>query len=224
MTLKEMASSVRNHVVDGLDGVAETSFSIEQLRNEILLTAPGVISTLAAQGLLKADKLSQRIDGIKLECEDISNNPNVPTGECKPHFELPRVNLTVVNPITYIGTVDHTVRFKVYYDMSHRYHMHRTAGKSTPYAVVNSSANGNGLFDVYLYNLGRYSKIRYVSVIGLFENPYDFMDTEYFEQIEGAEFYAPLMVQNEIINALSQRYINYYRQLHQIPKINTQQN
>jgi hypothetical protein len=51
MTLSEMASAVRNHVADGLNGISSTSFSLEQLQDEILLTTSAVIVKLSAQGL-----------------------------------------------------------------------------------------------------------------------------------------------------------------------------
>jgi hypothetical protein len=44
-----MASAVRNHVADGLNGISSTSF-LEQLQDEILLTTSAVIVKLSAQG------------------------------------------------------------------------------------------------------------------------------------------------------------------------------
>jgi hypothetical protein len=50
MTLSEMASAVRNHVADGLNGISSTS-SLEQLQDEILLTLSSNCKP-SAQGLL----------------------------------------------------------------------------------------------------------------------------------------------------------------------------
>jgi hypothetical protein len=44
-----MASAVRNHVADGLNGIFNI-FSLEQLQDEILLTTSAVIVKLSAQG------------------------------------------------------------------------------------------------------------------------------------------------------------------------------
>jgi hypothetical protein len=42
--------------------------------DEILLTTSAVIVKLTTQGLLDITKLTQRIDGIKIECKDLSAN------------------------------------------------------------------------------------------------------------------------------------------------------
>jgi hypothetical protein len=49
MTLSEMASAVRNHVADGLNGISSTSF-LWSIQDEILLTTSAVIVKLSAQG------------------------------------------------------------------------------------------------------------------------------------------------------------------------------
>jgi hypothetical protein len=47
-----------------------------------------------------------------------------------------------------------------------------------------------------------------------FDNPYDLLNTEYYDQFASAEFYAPSYVQMEVIDTLTQKYVNYYRQMH----------
>jgi hypothetical protein len=44
-----MASAVRNHVADGLNGISSTSF-LEQLQDEILLTTSAVIVKYLLRG------------------------------------------------------------------------------------------------------------------------------------------------------------------------------
>jgi hypothetical protein len=51
----------------------------------------------------------------------------------------------------------------------------------------------------------------------------DLLNTEYYDQFASAEFYAPSYVQMEVIDTLTQKYVNYYRQMHMNPKPNTQQ-
>jgi hypothetical protein len=65
MTL-EMASAVKNHVTDGLNGTSSTSF--RALQDEINLTTSAIIVKLSAQGY-DINK-TQRIDGIRIECKD----------------------------------------------------------------------------------------------------------------------------------------------------------
>jgi hypothetical protein len=52
----------------------------------------------------------------------------------------------------------------------------------------------------------------------LFDNPYDLLNTEYYDQF-ASEFYAPSYVQMEVIDTLTQKYVNYYRQMHMNPNL-----
>lgn len=223
MTLQEMASAVRNHVVDGLDGISNTSFSVQQLQDEILLVAPAIMLKMANEGILDMTKLYQRIDGIRLECVDVSANCEVPTDVCAPHFMLPNVNLAAPEPISFLGTIDSTISFKVYYDREFRFHKYRLATARAPFAWVSTRANNEGMYDVYLFNLGKFSNLQFLSVDALFDNPYDLLKTPYYDQFSSSEFYAPSFVQSQIIDALTAKYVEYYRKLHMAPKPNTQQ-
>jgi hypothetical protein len=44
------------------------------------------------------------------------------------------------------------------------------------------------------------------------------LNTEYHDQFASAEFYAPSYVQMEVLDTLTQKYVNYYRQMHMNPK------
>jgi len=223
MTLKQLATAVRNHVVDGLKGVSYTAFSIEQLEEEILLLTQSVMMEFAAKGLLDVGKYSQRIDGIKLSCDDLSNNCEIESDSCAPHFEIPSVNFMIPNPITYLGTIDTAMTFKVYYDRDYRFHKYRLSTSNAPFAWVSTTENANGLVDVYLFNMNKYSNLKYITIEALFDNPYKLLDTEYFSQFSSADYYAPAMVQNEIIDRMTKKYISYYRQLEKPLRPNTQE-
>jgi hypothetical protein len=73
------------------------------------------------------------------------------------------------------------------------------------------------------FNMGKYNALQFISMDALFDNPYDLLNTEYYDQFASAEFYAPSYVQMEVIDTLTQKYVNYYRQMHMNPKPNTQQ-
>jgi hypothetical protein len=60
--------------------------SLEQLQDEILLTTSAVIVKLSAQGFVDINKLTQRIDGIRIECKDLSANCSVESSIGAPHF------------------------------------------------------------------------------------------------------------------------------------------
>lgn len=223
MTLSQMASAIRNHVVDGLDGISQTAFSVDQLKDEILQTAAFVIVEFTAQGILDASKLTQRIDGIRVECTDLSANCHVASEIEAPHFVIPNLNRMVDEPITYMGATDGTISFKVYFDRDYRFHKYRLATSRLPFAWVSSTPNSEGLYDVYLFNLGKYNGFQFISIDAVFDNPYDIQKTEYYEQFSSSEFYAPMAVQSKVIDILTQKYVNYYRQLHTPMKTNTQQ-
>ena len=223
MTISQMASTIRNHVVDGLNGISSTAFSVEQLHDEILQTASSSIIKLTTQGLIDLQTLTQRIDGIRIECKDLSANCSVESEISAPHFMIPNVNRASRSPITYMGTIDGNFSFKVYYDRDYRFHKYRLATAKSPFAWVSSTANESGMYDVFLFNMGTYDTLQFISIDALFDNPYDLLKTDYFGQFLSAEFYAPNYVQKEVIDTLTQQYINYYRQLHMQPRPNTQQ-
>jgi hypothetical protein len=70
------------------------------------------------------------------------------------------------------------------------------------------------MHDVFFFNMGKYNALQFISMDALFDNPYDLLNTEYYDQFASAEFYAPSYVQMEVIDTLTQKYVNYYRQMH----------
>ena len=223
MTLRQLATAVRNNVVDGLKGVESTAFSTEQLEDEILLATPAVILEFATKGILNIDRITQRMDGIKLACEDLSANCAVSAHECAPHFEIPSLNLSALNPMPFLGTMDGKFTFKVYLDREYRFHKYRLSTGNRPFAWVSTTSNQNGLFDVYLFNLGKYENLKFISLEALFDNPYDLLNTPYYSQFSNAEYYAPAIIQSALIDQLTKKYVQYYRQLAQPLKPNTQE-
>jgi hypothetical protein len=79
-----MASAVRNHVADGLNGISSTSF-LEQLQDEILQLPQQYCKTICS-GVADINKLTQRIDGIRIECKDLSANCSVESSIGAPAF------------------------------------------------------------------------------------------------------------------------------------------
>jgi hypothetical protein len=223
MTLAQMASTIKNRVVDGLNGVSSTSFSIEQLQDEIILNTATTLMTLTEKGLLDMSKIAQRVDGVRVECKDLSANCLVESELSAPHFVIPNINRNIQDPIVFLGSVDGSMSFKVYYDRDYRFHKHRLATARKPFAWVSTTANSDGLYDVFLFNLGKYNGIKFISMDAVFDNPGDLSRTPYFEQFYSAEFYAPLHVQDIVLDNITQKYVNYHRQLHMVAKPNTQQ-
>lgn len=222
MTLKQIASTIRNNVVDGLNGATTTSFSMEQLKDEILLQAAASTVKLAMEGLFDISKLAQRIDGIKVDYQDLSANCAVPSYTRARHFKIPNVNRVLENPVLFLGTIDAKLSFKVYFDRDYRFHRHRIATARKPFAWISSTSDADGMHDVFLFNLGKYNSLEFISIDAIFDNPYDLLNTPYYEQFSSSEFYAPLYLQKEIIDRLTQQYVNYYRQMHLNKQPNTQ--
>jgi hypothetical protein len=85
MTLSEMASAVRNHVADGLNGISSTSFSGAATRRNTSNYLSSNCKTICS-GVVDINKLTQRIDGIRIECKDLSANCSVESSIGAPHF------------------------------------------------------------------------------------------------------------------------------------------
>jgi len=225
MQLKQIASVIRNHIVDGLKGVTNEAFSIEQLMQEVVLHTNTIIAQQIKQGLLDPSRVSQRIDGIQIECNDISGNCNIDSLTSAPHFKIPSLAQLVNTDkaISYLGPMDNSLNFRIYYDTDYIYNQYKQVTSKVPYAWVNMAGNGDGTYDVYLFNMGNYNNLKFVSLSAVFENPYDLMNMPYAEQFYTSEFYAPNIVVDQVITDISNKYIQYYRQLNTPVQPNTQE-
>jgi len=225
MTLRELASAIRNHIVDGLKGVTNEAFSIEQLMQEIVLESETLIIQGITQRTVQLGSISQRIDGIEVVCEDTSGNCAIDSQVVVPHISIPKLSqmLPIYETLSFIGPLDNSTTFKVYNDTDFRFHKYNQATSNRPYVWVNTSGKHPGMYDIYFYNLGKYNNLKYVSVVALFENPASLLKTPYANQFSNSEFYAPSSVQKQIIDSLTQKYVNYYRQLNRPVEPNTQE-
>jgi len=220
-----MASAIRNHVVDGLKGVSNEAFSIEQLMDEILLEAKTLLAIRIREGVIDPRSINQRIDGIELICKDTSDNCTIDSGIVAPHITIPKllISIPLEDALEYVGPMDNSKNFKVYTDIDYKYHKYRLTGKSSPYVWINTSGSKEGMYDVYFFNMGKYNNLKFVSVVALFENPESLYHSEYAAQLESSEFFAPDMIQKEVIDSITQKYVNYYRQLNRQIEPNTQE-
>lgn len=225
MTLRELASAIRNNIVNGLKGTSNEAFSIEQLMKEIILEANTVITLKIAEKVLSIESVAQRIDGIEIECTDISANCAIDSQVNAPHIEIPKLSqfASAEESLLYIGPMDNSKGFKVYTNRDYVFHEHNLATKNRPYVWVNVAVNTNGMYDVFFFNLGKYNNLKYVSVTARFENVYDLLSTSYADQFTASEFYAPALVQNIVMTNITQKWVNYYRQLATPPPINNQE-
>ena len=225
MTLKQMASAIRNHVVDGVKGAHNEAFSTEQLMHEIILQAETLIIQSIKQGILKRNGLTQRLDGVEIHCADMSGNCEIDSQMSAPHITVPKLSqlFDISESIEYLGPMDNTYNIQVYSNSDYRYHKYNQVTGNKPYAWVNTTSIVPGMYEIYFFNLGKYNNLKFVSISALFENPYEILNTPYADQFSTAEFYAPIMIQSQVIDILTQKYINYYRQLNTPVQPNTQE-
>jgi len=213
MNVNELASAIRNNISNGLKGVTNISYSLEQIVDEIYLERNSLIKEYMIKGLLPLEELAHAIDCIQLDKANLF--------KCKvecatlQHFEIPKFSNTVTNPIIYIGTTDRMQPFKVYTDYSYLYHKHSRGIANKPYVWVDTALNSNGKYDGYVYNL---PLVKCISVVAIWEDLREIAEYDCVGEVNMPDF-----VKKEILTRISERYIRYYRQLNQpIIQNNTQ--
>jgi hypothetical protein len=129
-----------------------------------------------------------------------------------PHFLIPNINRAIADPIQFFGTMDG--------ELSLKFTLTETTGiintgwlPRMPFAWVSSTLTLMACTMFFLL-IWKYNALQFISMDALFDNPYDLLNTEYYDQFASAEFYAPSYVQMEVIDTLTQKYVNYYRQMH----------
>lgn len=225
MKLAEMAAAIRNHVVDGLKGVSNEAFSSVQLMDEILLETAATIQTLVVQGSLDVKSLQQRVDGIELNCADLSKECSIQSFVNVPRIVIPQLLKLkdMQDTVDFLGTIDRGLQMKIYFDADYKFHKHNLVTKDKPYAFIDINTSRNGMHDVYFFNLGNHNNLKFVTITALYDNPMRWLKTPYKNQFENSEFYAPMIVQKQVIDTLTQKYVNYYRQLNTPLQPNTQE-
>jgi hypothetical protein len=73
---------------------------------------------------------------------------------------------------------------------------------------------------LYFFNLGKFNPLKYVSIRAIFNHPSSVLpfDPQYLDR----EYAAPAHMQMAILDAVTEKYIRYYRQMHTVPQPNTQ--
>lgn len=213
MTLDEMINAVEIQVSDGLKGVS-LSYPASKIEKDIANYYSVLLKQYSAQGVIKPEEVSQRIDCLDLDCKDlhkccIETHPGATSGTNALHFTIPRLAfLTGLEPISYLGTIDRIQPFKIYYDNSHIYNKYKKHTSKRPYIWIDLSINAEGKHDGYLFNNKR---LKALSITAVFSDPQQAY--EYSCCTSQEEFPAPQFMQDEIINKITARYVYYHRQL-----------
>jgi len=203
MTIHEIASAIRNNVSNGLKGVSNISYSIEQIIDEVYLTRNSLIKEYSLKRVIPQEQLSNVIT-FNLERDDERNALK---------FEIPKISKAVTNPVSFAGHTDRTNPYKVYYDHTYLYHKYNRVIKDSPYVWIDMSLNNNNKLTAYLFNC---PLIKYITIVAVWEDLRDLVDCN-------QEINIPDFMKNDIIDRLTKKYVTYYRQLNQpIIQNNTQ--
>jgi len=225
MTLRQIASLIRNNVVSGLKGVTNESFSMEQLMHEVMLETNTIITKHIKERSLLVSNISQRLDGIEMKCEDTSSNCSIGSQTYAKHVKIPKLAqfVTVEEALSYVGPMDNSFNFKVYINEDYMYHQYNLVTKNKPYAWLNTSDDEDGMYDIYFFNLGKYDNLKFISVVARFENPTKLLSSEFGTRFKASEFYAPDIILNEVIQNITKRWIELYKLGATPPIPNTQE-
>lgn len=225
MTHTEIASSIRNRVSDGLSGnIGDQAFSIEQLMDEIDLTRAEIINKLAMAGKVDVSYLLQSIDTIPIEMLSPSDGCVALDGPCSEIAAIKVPKLMSVfgsRGIQYLGLTNMQESIAAYFHPEDiRNHKVRIRTSQRPFAWIDTTADANDMFTLFLFNLGKYNALKYLKLRAVFDNPNKVGSLDPNNQYK--EYAAPGHIQLNIIDILTEKYVRYYRQLN-IPNItNTQ--
>lgn len=223
--INKLASAIRNNIVGGLRGYhTGESMSLDQLEQAVVNERLQIIKEYQLKGILPTNDLLLSINCIPLDCSDIakcSKCENLHLGRPTLHFEIPQILLDYgTQAIQYIGSVDKQNPFVVYTSTSFsHYQRYRRRGKNRPYVWIDTTPNENGHFDAYVFNA---PLLKYISVVAIFKDPRQLCDFDCNLEENGKDDNFS-WINNEIEKRLTQKYLQYYRQLAPVNLPNTQE-
>lgn len=216
----KLASAIYNDIVGGLAGYSSTpTLSLEQLEDEIVEERLLVIKEYAMNNMLPKNDLMMSINCIPVDCKSLDKCPCGGNNFSKPiaHFEIPQlVNGVPGGAVTYIGSVDKQVPFKLYTSDAYRFHKYRRRGQNKPFVYLETTPNENNMYDGWIFNA---PMLETLSVTGVFKDPRQVTEFDCCatDDLENYTF-----ISTEIKKRLVEKKLRYYRQF--IPQItpNTQ--
>jgi hypothetical protein len=221
MTLNEMASAIRSNIGSGLKEVSNFAYPIDQIKDECGNVRNAILLEDTQGIVLNPEFFAQRIDNIDIDLVRFpfggySNSPGL-----VPHIKIPRIAMTRDNSaILFLGPPDQSIFFKVYYDYMHHNHKFSRVVGRRPYAYADLAHDSDGLIDIYLFNLGP-TGLKKISTRAIFADPVGILESDGLFG-EDEEFPAPSAIQEMIIDRVSAKYIQYYKQLNHPYQANTQ--
>lgn len=213
MVFEKLASAIRNNVVSGLQGYHHnTSFTLEQIEDDICDERLMIIKEFQLKGILPIKDLLLELNCINVDCKDLekcsvclgANIKGTPTQ----HFEIPQLLLDYGNSVQYVGSPDKQNPFKVYTSPQQwsiqKYK--RRSMENKPYVYINVTPNENGMNDCYIFNA---PLLKTISVVAIFKDPRQV--EKYGCCVESGDDNFSF-INSEIKRRLSEKYLRYYRQ------------
>lgn len=212
--IEKLASAIRNDIVGGLRGFhTNLSLSDELLQQDIVDERLQILKEYSLKGILPTKDLYISINCIPIDCKNIERCRCAKENSCDStptaHFEIPQiVNDYGSLSIDYIGSADRQYSF-IYYTSStaFRYHKYRKRGKNKPYVWIDTTPNENGMYDCFVFNAPLLSEI---SISAIFK---DLRQLENYNCCIDQQDNNMSFIDNEIKKRVTQKKIQYYRQL-----------
>lgn len=227
MIVHELASAVYNDIVAGLVGVVSNpTISMEQLEQDIVDERLFLIKELISKDVLQKKDMYMSITCIKVDCQSMNkcceSGPDgqemskLNSRESAMHFEIPQLlNDFGEEAISYVGSTNNEVAFKVYTDRSYLNHKYRMVGKDRPYVYIDTTPNANNMYDGWIFNA---PMVQYITVVGIFK---DLRQVEEFSccinDLRNMSFIDAQIKQN-----VTAKKLQYYRTNYMPPQPNNQ--
>ena len=221
MTLNEIASSIRTNIGNGLKEVSNYAYPIDQIKDEIGNVRNQILIEDVQGMVYNPEYFAQRIDNIPIDLVRFPYGGYTNSPALIPHIKLPKIAMTKDDSaIIYLGPPDQSLSVKIYYDYSFQYHQYSRVIGRKMHAYVDLASDSDGNLDCYLFNMGP-TGLKYISVRAIFADPVKILEADGLFG-EDEEFPAPSAVQELIIDRITAKYVQYYKQLNIIYQPNTQ--
>jgi hypothetical protein len=172
-----------------------------------------IIKKYAAKNLAPKKDLYQSINCIQTDCKTLDKCCVYDEyQQSQLHFEIPQlVNDLGDDAIAYIGATNKHNSFKVYTNTNFTSHKYKMRGNKKPFVYIDTTPNEHNLYDAYIFNADMLERI---SVIGIWKNPNQLELPQFnkcCDTVEEEPISNITWIDQEIIDTVSKRYIQYYR-------------
>lgn len=221
--VEKLAAAIYNDVVSGLVGITSTpSISMQQLEDDVVDERLQIIKEYSMKNLVPRNDLLMSINCIDVDCKSLDKCPCPTNGTVSyslpiAHFEMPQiVNDLAGESMEFIGSIDRSIQFKIYTSTAWQFHKYLRRGAEKPFVYIETTPNGNNMYDVWIYNAPLLEKI---SAIGIFKDPRQLLQ---YNCCAGDDLENYTFLSTEIKKRLTEKKLRYYRQMYPGPTPNNQ--